>query len=200
VNPESERIKRALDIVGGAAGVALAAPLLALAALAIKLEDGGPILFRQTRLGRGARHFEILKLRTMTIDADKQRSDGVVEAGDPRITRVGKLLRRTAVDELPQLWHVLRGDMSLVGPRPVPPPHLERYDERQRRRLEVRPGLTGWAQVHGRASLPWPERLELDVWYVEHQSLSLDARILARTASVLLRRDVAYRGEAGGWR
>jgi lipopolysaccharide/colanic/teichoic acid biosynthesis glycosyltransferase len=200
VNPESERIKRALDIVGGAAGVALAAPLLALAALAIKLEDGGPILFRQTRLGRGARHFEILKLRTMTIDADKQRSDGVVEAGDPRITRVGRLLRRTAVDELPQLWHVLRGDMSLVGPRPVPPPHLERYDERQRRRLEVRPGLTGWAQVHGRASLPWPERLELDVWYVEHQSLSLDARILARTAGVLLRRDVAYRGEAGGWR
>ena len=99
------------------------------------------------------------------------------------------MLRRTAVDELPQLWHVLRGDMSLVGPRPVPLPHLERYDERQRRRLEVRPGLTGWAQIHGRASLPWPERLELDVWYVEHQSLALDARILARTAGVLLRRD-----------
>jgi len=115
-------------------------------------------------------------------------------------TRVGKLLRRTAVDELPQLWHVLRGEMSLIGPRPVPLPHLERYDERQKRRLEVRPGLTGWAQVHGRASLPWPERLELDVWYVEHQSLSLDARILAKTAGVLLRRDVVYRGEAGGWR
>ncbi|HMG97919.1 MAG TPA: sugar transferase, partial [Gaiellales bacterium] len=101
---------------------------------------------------------------------------------------------------LPQLWHVLRGDMSLVGPRPVPLSHLERYDERQRRRLEVRPGLTGWAQVHGRASLPWPERIELDVWYVEHQSLGLDARILAKTAGVLLRRDVAYRGEVGGWR
>jgi lipopolysaccharide/colanic/teichoic acid biosynthesis glycosyltransferase len=200
VNAESERIKRAIDIVGGAAGVALAAPLLALAALAIKLEDGGPILFRQMRLGRGAQPFEILKLRTMTIDADSQRSDGIVEAGDPRITRVGKLLRRTAVDELPQLWHVLRGEMSLIGPRPVPLPHLERYDERQKRRLEVRPGLTGWAQVHGRASLPWPERLELDVWYVEHQSLSLDARILAKTAGVLLRRDVVYRGEAGGWR
>jgi lipopolysaccharide/colanic/teichoic acid biosynthesis glycosyltransferase len=200
VKSESECIKRAIDIVGGATAVALAAPVLALAALAIKLEDGGPILFRQTRLGRGARPFEILKLRTMTVDADEHRSDGIVEAGDPRITRVGKLLRRTAVDELPQLWHVLRGDMSLVGPRPVPPPHLERYSERQRRRLEVRPGLTGWAQVHGRASLPWPERLELDVWYVEHQSLALDARILARTAGVLLRRDVAYRGEAGGWR
>jgi lipopolysaccharide/colanic/teichoic acid biosynthesis glycosyltransferase len=200
VNAESERIKRAIDIVGGAAGVVLAAPVLALAALAIKLEDGGPVLFRQMRLGRGAQPFEILKLRTMTVDAEKHRSDGVVEAGDPRITRIGKLLRRTAVDELPQFWHVLRGDMSLIGPRPVPLPHLERYDERQRRRLEVRPGLTGWAQVHGRASLPWPERIELDVWYVEHQSLSLDARILAKTAGVLLRRDVAYRGEAGGWR
>jgi lipopolysaccharide/colanic/teichoic acid biosynthesis glycosyltransferase len=200
MNAESERIKRAIDIVGGAAGVALAAPLLALAALAIKLEDGGPILFRQVRLGRDAQPFEILKLRTMTIDADELRSDGIVEAGDPRITRVGRLLRRTAVDELPQLWHVLRGDMSLIGPRPVPLPHLERYDERQRRRLEVRPGLTGWAQVHGRASLPWPDRLELDVWYVEHQSLALDARILTRTARGLLRRNVAYRGEVGGWR
>ncbi|MDX6537100.1 MAG: hypothetical protein QOD37_1441 [Gaiellales bacterium] len=200
MNSESERIKRAIDIAGGAVGVALAAPILALAALAIKLEDGGPVLFRQTRLGRDARPFEILKLRTMTVDAEKLRSDGVVEAGDSRITRIGRLLRRTAVDELPQLWHVLRGDMSLVGPRPVPVPHLERYDERQRRRLEVRPGLTGWAQVHGRASLPWPERIELDVWYVEHQSLALDARILARTLGVLLRRDVAYRGEAGGWR
>jgi lipopolysaccharide/colanic/teichoic acid biosynthesis glycosyltransferase len=200
MNAESERIKRAIDIAGAAVGVALVAPLLALAALAIKLEDGGPVLFRQTRLGRGAQPFEILKLRTMTVEADKHRSDGIVEAGDPRITRIGRLLRRTAVDELPQLWHVLRGDMSLVGPRPVPPPHLERYNEHQRRRLEVRPGLTGWAQVHGRASLPWPERLELDVWYVEHQSLSLDARILARTARVLLRRDATYRGEVGGWR
>ena len=200
MNSESERIKRAIDIAGGAVGVALAAPILALAALAIKLEDGGPVLFRQTRLGRDAQPFEILKLRTMTVDAEKLRSDGVVEAGDSRITRIGRLLRRTAVDELPQLWHVLRGDMSLVGPRPVPVPHLERYDERQRRRLEVRPGLTGWAQVHGRASLPWPERIELDVWYVEHQSLALDARILAGTLGVLLRRDVAYRGEAGGWR
>jgi lipopolysaccharide/colanic/teichoic acid biosynthesis glycosyltransferase len=200
VNAGAERIKRAVDIVGAAVGLALAAPILALAACAIRREDGGPVLFRQMRLGRGAKPFEILKLRTMTVDAEKLRSDGVVEAGDPRITRIGNGLRRTAVDELPQLWHVLRGDMSLVGPRPVPPTHLERYDERQRRRLEVKPGLTGWAQIHGRASLPWPERLELDVWYVEHQSLALDARILARTAGVLLRRDAVYRGEAGGWR
>jgi lipopolysaccharide/colanic/teichoic acid biosynthesis glycosyltransferase len=200
LSSEAEIVRRAIDIVGAAAGLALAAPLLALAACAIKLEDRGPVLFRQMRLGRNAKHFEIAKLRTMTVDAEKLRGDGVVEAGDPRITRIGELLRRTAVDELPQLWHVLRGDMSLVGPRPVPPPHLERYDERQRRRLEVKPGLTGWAQIHGRAALPWPERLELDVWYVEHRSLALDAQILARTAGVLLRRDVAYRGEAGGWR
>ena len=200
MNAEGERVKRAIDVVGAAAGLALAAPILALAACAIKLEDNGPVFFRQMRLGRGEEPFEVLKLRTMTVDAEKIRSDGVVEEGDPRITRVGALLRRTAVDELPQLWNVLRGEMSLVGPRPVPLPHLERYDERQRRRLEVRPGLTGWAQIHGRASLPWPERIELDVWYVEHRSLRLDASILARTAGVLFRRDFVYRGEAGGWR
>jgi lipopolysaccharide/colanic/teichoic acid biosynthesis glycosyltransferase len=200
VNPEAEAVKRALDIVGAVAGLAVAAPILALAACAIKLEDRGPVLFRQVRLGRGATRFEVLKLRTMTVDAEQLRSDGVVEAGDPRITRVGHFLRRTAIDELPQLWHVLTGDMSLVGPRPVPPSHLERYDGTQMRRLDVKPGLTGWAQIHGRASLPWPERLALDVHYVDNQSLALDARILARTAGVLLRRDIVYRGEAGGWR
>jgi lipopolysaccharide/colanic/teichoic acid biosynthesis glycosyltransferase len=200
MNAEGERVKRAIDIAGAAAALALAAPILAIAACAIKLEDDGPVFFRQMRLGRGERPFEVLKLRTMTVDAETVRSDGVVEEGDPRITRVGSLLRRTAVDELPQLWNVLRGEMSLVGPRPVPLPHLERYDERQRRRLEVRPGVTGWAQIHGRASLPWPERIELDVWYVEHRSLAVDARILARTAGVLLRLDAVYRGEAGGWR
>ena len=200
MNARSEAVKRAIDIAGAAAGLAVAAPVLALAACAIKLEDGGPVLFRQMRLGRGASQFEILKLRTMTVDAEKLRSDGAVEANDPRITRIGGFLRRTAIDELPQLWHVLTGEMSLVGPRPVPPSHLERYDDTQLRRLDVKPGLTGWAQIHGRASLPWPERLELDVHYVDNQSLALDARILARTAGVLLRRDVVYRGEAGGWR
>jgi lipopolysaccharide/colanic/teichoic acid biosynthesis glycosyltransferase len=200
VNAESEAVKRVVDIVGAAAGLAVAAPILALAACAIKLEDRGPVLFRQMRLGRGAQQFEILKLRTMTVDAELLRSDGAVEAGDPRITRIGAFLRRAAIDELPQLWHVLTGEMSLVGPRPVPPSHLERYDDDQRRRLDVKPGLTGWAQIHGRASLPWPERLALDVHYVDNQSLALDARILARTAGVLLRRDIVYRGEAGGWR
>ena len=133
MSAEGERVKRAIDVVGAAAGLALAAPILALAACAIKLEDNGPVFFRQMRLGLGEEPFEVLKLRTMTVDAEKIRSDGVVEEGDPRITRIGALLRRTAVDELPQLWNVLRGEMSLVGPRPVPLPHLERYDERQRR-------------------------------------------------------------------
>ena len=200
MNAESERIKRAVDIVGATAGLALAAPILALAACAIKLEDRGPVLFRQMRLGRGAKQFEILKLRTMTVDAEKLRGDGVVVDGDPRITRIGNFLRRTAVDELPQLWHVLRGEMSLVGPRPTLGYQVERYTERQRRRLEVKPGLTGWAQVNGRASLSWPERIELDVWYVEHRSLALDLRILLRTVSVLLRPSVVYRSETGGWR
>ena len=172
MNAEGERVKRAIDVVGAAAG--LAAGRSDPRARGLRDQARG----RRARCSsgrcgsaRGEQPFEVLKLRTMTVDAEKIRSDGVVEEGDPRITRIGALLRRTAVDELPQLWNVLRGEMSLVGPRPVPLPHLERYDERQRRRLEVRPGLTGWAQIHGRASLPWPERLELDVWYVEHRSL-----------------------------
>ena len=152
------------------------------------------------RLGRGARPFEILKLRTMTVDAEKHRSDGVVEAGDPRITRAGKLLRRTAVDELPQFLNVLRGDMSLVGPRPVPLAHLDRYAPREARRHEVRPGLTGWAQVHGRTALDWPERSS---WTSGTSSTSRSGSTRAsspRPPGVLLRRDVAFTGEAGGWR
>ena len=152
MNAESECTKRAIDIVGGAAGLALAAPILALAACAIKLEDGGPILFRQERLGRGERRFEILKLRTMTVDAEKLRSDGVVEAGDPRITRVGKFLRRTRLDELPQFLNVLMGDMSIVGPRPERPELAEQlamaipyFEERMR---DVKPGITGLAQIN----------------------------------------------------
>ena len=155
------------------------------------------------RLGRGARHFEILKLRTMTVDAEKVRADGVVEAGDPRITRIGDLLRRTAVDELPQLWHVLAGDMSLVGPRPVPPPTSSATTSGSSAGSRCAPGLTGWAQIHGRASLPWPERLELDVWYVEHRSLALDAkhpRAHARACSCAATSSTAGRPEDGGER
>ena len=173
--------------------------MLGAAALLIRREDGGPILFRQERVGRDGSSFEVLKLRTMVVDAERQGAGFAVAAGDSRITRIGEVLRKTSLDELPQLWNVLRGDMSLVGPRPTLRYQVEQYTERQRRRLEVRPGLTGWAQVHGRTSLPWSERIELDVWYVEHRSLALDLRILARTVGVLLRSEGVYKGVTGGW-
>jgi lipopolysaccharide/colanic/teichoic acid biosynthesis glycosyltransferase len=195
-----ELTKRALDIVGASVGLTISAPLLAASALAIRLEDRGPVFFRQERVGLDGRPFEVLKLRTMIVDAHTQGAGYAIDKGDSRITRAGNLLRRTSLDELPQLWNVLRGEMSLVGPRPTLSYQVEQYTERQRRRLEVRPGLTGWAQVNGRASLSWPERIELDVWYVEHRSLALDLRILLRTASVLLRPGVVYRSDTGGWR
>jgi lipopolysaccharide/colanic/teichoic acid biosynthesis glycosyltransferase len=195
-----ELTKRALDIVGASVGLTISAPLLAASALAIRLEDRGPVFFRQERVGLDGRPFEVLKLRTMIVDAHTQGAGYAIDKGDSRITRAGNLLRRTSLDELPQLWNVLRGEMSLVGPRPTLSYQVEQYTERQRRRLEVRPGLTGWAQVNGRASLSWPERIELDVWYVEHRSLALDLRILLRTALVLLRPGVVYRSDTGGWR
>jgi lipopolysaccharide/colanic/teichoic acid biosynthesis glycosyltransferase len=195
-----ELTKRALDIVGASVGLTISAPLLAASALAIRLEDRGPVFFRQERVGLDGRPFEVLKLRTMIVDAHTQGAGYAIDKGDSRITSAGNLLRRTSLDELPQLWNVLRGEMSLVGPRPTLSYQVEQYTERQRRRLEVRPGLTGWAQVNGRASLSWPERIELDVWYVEHRSLALDLRILLRTASVLLRPGVVYRSDTGGWR
>jgi lipopolysaccharide/colanic/teichoic acid biosynthesis glycosyltransferase len=195
-----ELTKRALDVVGATVGLTLAAPVLAASAIAVRLEDAGPVFFRQERVGLEGQTFEVLKLRTMIVDAHTQGAGYAVDAGDSRITRIGHVLRKTSIDELPQLVNVLRGEMSLVGPRPTLAYQVERYTERQRRRLEVKPGLTGWAQVNGRASLSWPERIELDVWYVEHRSLALDLRILLRTVSVLLRPSVVYRSETGGWR
>jgi lipopolysaccharide/colanic/teichoic acid biosynthesis glycosyltransferase len=191
-------VNRALDVVAAAVGLAVASPLLAAAAAAIKLEDGGPVFFRQTRVGRDGEDFELLKLRTMVVGAEKKGAGYAVDAGDSRITRVGRVLRRTSVDELPQLWNVIRGAMSLIGPRPTLRYQVETYTERQRRRLEVRPGLTGWAQIQGRATLPWAERIELDVWYVEHRSARVDLRILLRTPLALF--GGTYRGAAGGWR
>ncbi len=199
LTPAGRRAKRAVDIAGSALGLIVAAPALGVAAVAIRLEDGGPVLFRQERVGRDGRPFTLLKLRTMIVDAHRVGAGYAVDAGDPRITRVGDLLRRTSLDELPQLANVLRGDMSLVGPRPTLRYQVERYTARQRRRLEVLPGITGWAQLHGRATLPWSERIELDVWYVDHQSFALDLRILARTVVVVLRPDMVYKGSRGGW-
>jgi lipopolysaccharide/colanic/teichoic acid biosynthesis glycosyltransferase len=191
-------VNRALDAVGAGAMLALTSPLLALAALAVKVDDGGAVLYRQKRVGKDGVEFELLKLRTMVEGAERQGAGWAVNEGDPRITRAGRLLRRLSLDELPQLWNVVRGEMSLVGPRPTLAYQVERYTPRQRRRLEVKPGITGWAQIHGRARLPWEERIELDVWYVEHRSPWVDAKILLRTPLALF--GGTYKGQTGGWK
>ena len=176
---------RVLDAVLAAVLRAITSPVLALAALAIRLESGGPVFYRQLRVGKDGGQFELWKLRTMVPGAEAMGAGIYVLEGDARITRVGRLLRRFSLDELPNLVNVLKGDMAIVGPRPTVQEQVDRYTDRQRRRLEVKPGITGWAQINGRASLPWPDRIELDVWYVEHRSLRLDLRILARTARML---------------
>ena len=191
-------MNRAADVVGGTIGLVLASPVLAAAAVAIKLEDGGPILYRQRRVGYQGRDFDLLKLRTMVVDAERQGAGFAVNRGDSRITRAGRVLRRLSLDELPQLWNVVRGDMSLIGPRPTLRYQVDEYTPRQRRRLDVKPGLTGWAQVNGRTKLPWDERIELDVWYVEHRSPWLDLKILLRTPLALV--TGTYKGETGGWK
>jgi len=191
-------VNRAADVALAGGTLILASPILALAALAIKLEDGGPVLYRQTRVGQDGSDFELLKLRTMVVGAETMGAGLSVNRGDSRITRSGRLLRKLSLDELPQLWNVVRGEMSCIGPRPTLRYQVEQYDERQRHRLDVKPGITGWAQINGRASLPWADRIELDVWYVEHRSPSLDLKILARTPLALFRG--TYKGETGGWR
>jgi lipopolysaccharide/colanic/teichoic acid biosynthesis glycosyltransferase len=178
-------VNRVLDAALAALLLAVTAPVLGLAALAIRLESRGPVFYRQRRVGRGGEAFELWKLRTMVPGAEAMGAGIYVIEGDARITRVGRLLRRFSLDELPNLVNVLKGDMAIVGPRPTVQEQVDRYTDRQRRRLEVKPGITGWAQINGRTSLPWPERIELDVWYVEHRSLRLDLRILARTARML---------------
>jgi lipopolysaccharide/colanic/teichoic acid biosynthesis glycosyltransferase len=192
-------IRRAVDVVVAAGVLALASPLLAAAAIAIRLTSRGPAIYRQRRVGLHGREFDVLKLRTMVAGAEGLGAGLAVDEGDPRITRVGALLRRSSLDELPNLWNVVRGEMSLIGPRPTVPAQVALYDERQRGRLAVRPGMTGWAQVNGRASLPWSERIELDLYYIAHRSPVFDARILARTVAVLFGGGGVYRGETGGW-
>ena len=177
---------RALDLLVASLVLVVAAPLLAVAAILIKLESRGPVFYRQRRVGRHGEAFELWKLRTMVAGAETMGAGIYVAEGDPRITRTGRLLRRFSLDELPNLINVLRGELAIVGPRPTVQEQVDRYTERQRRRLDVRPGMTGWAQINGRTSLPWPERIELDVWYVDHRSLLLDLRILLRTARLLL--------------
>jgi lipopolysaccharide/colanic/teichoic acid biosynthesis glycosyltransferase len=192
-------IRRAVDIVVSAVLLVLSAPLLAVAMVAICVESRGHPLYRQRRVGCDGRPFDVLKLRTMVDGAESIGAGLAVDENDSRITRVGAFLRRTSLDELPNLLNVLRGEMSLIGPRPTVPVQVERYTPRQRGRLAIRPGITGWAQVNGRASLPWSERIELDLHYIEHRSLALDVRILWRTLAIVLGGSGLYKGETGGW-
>jgi lipopolysaccharide/colanic/teichoic acid biosynthesis glycosyltransferase len=177
---------RALDLAIAAVALLIASPLLLIAALAIKLDSRGPVIYRARRVGRDGAEFDLLKLRTMHTGNDPVGVGTPVLPGDSRVTRVGRLLRRLSLDELPNLVNVLRGEMAIVGPRPTLASQVAGYSPHQRRRLEAKPGITGWAQVNGRAGIPWEERIELDVWYVEHRSLALDLRILARTARLLI--------------
>jgi lipopolysaccharide/colanic/teichoic acid biosynthesis glycosyltransferase len=192
-------IRRAIDIAVSAAALVVSAPLLAAAVVAIRLETPGEAIYRQRRVGLNGREFDVLKLRTMVQGAEHQGAGLAVDESDARITRVGALLRRTSLDELPNLLNVLRGEMSLIGPRPTLPGQVATYSERQRGRLAIRPGITGWAQVNGRAALPWSERIELDLYYIEHRSFRLDLEILRRTPAMVLGGSGLYKGQTGGW-
>ncbi len=195
-----DALRRAVDVVVAAVALVVSAPVLALAVAAIRLETRGHAVYRQRRVGRHGEPFDLFKLRTMVAGAESLGSGLAVNEGDPRITRVGAVLRRLSIDELPNLVNVLRGDMAIIGPRPTVPVQVERYTERQRGRLSIRPGITGWAQVNGRASLPWSERIELDLFYIEHRSWRLDLEILVRTVRLLLSGEGTYKGQTGGWR
>ncbi len=192
-------IRRAIDIVLGTLALIVAAPVIAVAMVAIRLESRGHPIYRQRRVGKDGVPFDLLKLRTMVAGAERIGAGLAINENDPRVTRVGTLLRRTSLDELPNLLNVVRGQLSFVGPRPTIPVQVAQYTERQRGRLAVKPGITGWAQVNGRASLPWSERIELDLYYIEHRSLALDLRILARTVTMVFGGAGLYKGQTGGW-
>lgn len=193
------RLKRALDLLLGVPAALVSAPAVAILAALVRLESPGHPIYTQRRVGKDGRPFDIYKLRTMVRGAELTGAGLAIQEGDDRITRMGRFLRRTSLDELPNLWNVVRGEMSIVGPRPTLQAQVDQYTPHQRRRLEVPPGITGWAQVNGRASLPWSERIELDVFYVEHRSLLLDLKILARTPAMLARSEGIYKGATGGW-
>jgi lipopolysaccharide/colanic/teichoic acid biosynthesis glycosyltransferase len=192
--------RRAFDVLVAGSALLVAAPFLAVAMLAIRLESRGGAIYRQRRVGKDGRPFDVLKLRTMVSGAEHMGAGLAVSEGDTRITRVGRLLRRTSLDEVPNLVNVLRGDMAIIGPRPTVPVQVDRYTERQRGRLAVKPGITGWAQVNGRTDLPWDERIELDLWYIEHRSWRLDLEILRRTVRMVFGGEGLYRGETPAWR
>ncbi len=179
-------LKRGVDVLAAALGLVVLAPLLALLAALVRWRLGAPVLFRQVRPGLGGRPFELIKFRTMT---DAHDAAGNLLPDAVRLTGFGKFLRKTSLDELPELWNVLKGEMSLVGPRPLLMEYLPRYSPEQARRHEVRPGLTGWAQVNGRNAISWPEKFKLDVWYVDHVSAMLDVKIIGMTIKSVMRRE-----------
>jgi lipopolysaccharide/colanic/teichoic acid biosynthesis glycosyltransferase len=193
-------ITRAFDLLVASAALLVSSPLLLAAMVAIRIESPGSPIYRQRRIGRHGEPFEMLKLRTMVSGAEHIGAGMAVNVGDSRITRVGAILRRLSIDELPNLVNVLRGEMSIVGPRPTIQAQVDQYTDLQRRRLEVKPGITGWAQINGRASLPWHVRIELDIWYVDHRTLRLDAAILLKTARLLVSGEGLYKGDKGGWK
>jgi lipopolysaccharide/colanic/teichoic acid biosynthesis glycosyltransferase len=194
-----EPLRRLFDVLVSAAVLAVTSPIVALAVLAIRLESKGHPIYRQHRVGKDGAPFDVLKLRTMVSGAEKMGAGLAVDDGDSRITKVGALLRRTSIDELPNLVNVLKGEMSIIGPRPTVPIQVAQYTGRQRGRLALKPGITGWAQVNGRASLPWPQRIELDLFYIEHATTALDLKILYLTARMLVTGHGLYKGETGGW-
>jgi lipopolysaccharide/colanic/teichoic acid biosynthesis glycosyltransferase len=193
-------VTRLIDLLVSSLALLATSPIQLGAMLAIRLETHGSPIYRQRRIGRHGEPFEMLKLRTMVSGAERLGAGMAVDYGDPRITRVGALLRRLSIDELPNLVNVLRGEMSIVGPRPTIQAQVDQYTPLQRRRLEVKPGITGWAQINGRASLPWHERIELDVWYVDNRSLRLDMAILLKTIRLLVSGHGLYKGDRGGWK
>ncbi|MEA2432468.1 MAG: hypothetical protein QOI19_2941 [Thermoleophilaceae bacterium] len=191
---------RLIDLTVASLALLVSSPVLLVAMIAIRIESHGSPIYRQRRIGRHGEAFEMLKLRTMVSGAEHQGAGLAVNYGDPRITRVGHILRRFSIDELPNLVNVLRGEMSIVGPRPTIQAQVDQYTPLQRRRLEVKPGITGWAQINGRASLPWHERIELDIWYVDHRTLRLDLAILLKTIRLLASGEGLYKGDRGGWK
>jgi len=180
-------VKRAVGILSATTGLVVLSPLVLVVATAILMDSGRPVFFLQKRIGLHGRTFRIIKFRTMTRDAEQRTQGQWITAGNPYVTPVGRFLRKTSLDELPELVNVLKGDMSLVGPRPTLPEQVAAYDDFQRRRLEVRPGITGWAQVNGRNSISWTERIKLDVWYIDHWTPWLDIHILLMTIGQVLR-------------
>ena len=186
-------IKQIFDIFFSIAGIIILSPLLFIITISIKLDDRGPIFFRQERAGKNSQLFKVYKFRTMVVGAEKKGTRFFVVKDDQRITRVGKILRHTSLDELPQLINILKGEMSVVGPRPALPYQIDNYTDRQKQRLKVKPGITGWSQVKGRSSLTWPERIEQDLWYIDNWSFWLDIKIILMTAKVVFERKNLYK-------